>query len=423
LATLVVYESARHAFGIKSGFLAGFLFALSPNVIEQAVNIRVYPLFIFWSACGFYCLVRLFGESKSTKSHWLFGVVLFSLFAIYSHFFGLLLAGSLMLATLFGKWREDKKLKVVFIGILMIGISTMGTIPFLAALVQNFGKEFKSSSANGFNDIIRLLYRQYGHPTMWTSQFILIVATLGFVLLVLLTLFPKQTGKAQSTVLLTALGSGMIVIVLGRYLVSPLVTEIRYNLWMIPGICILLSSSVIRSFKYSSIISSIAIFLIIGANLYAASQFMTKGVYYSHSRFSTINQYIKQFGVNNLTLIHERKFGAVYFPIRYSYEDQIDQYLIENCQESRPLLKKLPHLKPDKSFDSVSTSYVMFLRTDSMGAVKIATAINTGINPQLKCKFSENLISSKKWKLIRREMLISYFQTEILIFKKMITDN
>ena len=45
-ATMLVFDAGRRAWGCAAALTAGLLFALSPNVVVNAVEIRSYPLFL-----------------------------------------------------------------------------------------------------------------------------------------------------------------------------------------------------------------------------------------------------------------------------------------------------------------------------------------------------------------------------------------
>jgi 4-amino-4-deoxy-L-arabinose transferase-like glycosyltransferase len=417
IAVVVVFETARIAFGFKSGLLAGFLFALSPNVVEQAVNIRVYPCLLLLSACGFYCLVRYFDQSQKNQNRWLTGIIVVSILATYSHFFGLLLAGSLLLAVLAEVWKEGKSLKPVFIAIALVGVSAAGLVPFLLTMFGNLGSKVGGTDEGNIRAIVRLLYRQVAHPTTSVSIFAVISATLGFLTLLILSLLRRGSENRQRDAILTALIGGFMVIVLGRIFVSPLVTETRYNLWIIPGLMILLSSSLTVTFRFSGILKVAAVILLVGASVFAASQFVVNGFYFSHSRFSSIDKYIQKLGPENVAVIHEGN-AAVCFPIQYTYESKISQYMLMPSENSRHLLKKFPELKNEASISEINSAYIMLLRTEAIGASDIADRIKNGEKPLADSTYQEILEKSGKWNLNTSQIFISYFQTDMKIYEK-----
>lgn len=422
VAVVVVYETARRAFGIKSGLLAGFLFALSPNIIDQAVNIRVYPLFILISACGFYCLVRFFEQSKSNQNRWLIGIVVFSILATYSHFFGLLMAGSLLFAAFSGTWREGGSLKPIIVAIIFVGISAIGLVPFLAAMFGHFGDNITGLGEGNIRAIVRLLYRQFAHPTTSVSIVAVISAAIGFLSLVVLSIIRKGTGNTQRDAILSALIAGFIVIVLGRFTVSHLVTEIRYNLWILPGLCVLLSSSLTVTFRFSKIIKVVAIVLLLGANAYSASQFIANGVYFSHSRFSSVNAYIQKLGPENVTIINDGN-AAVLFAIQYTYGSKIDKFSVMSKENPRTLLKEFPNLKKDADLSSINTKYILLLQTESISASEIANQIKNEKKPLNDSSFQSVLEKSENWQFKTSQILVTYFQTDIKIFEKNLNNN
>ncbi|MFH0974666.1 MAG: glycosyltransferase family 39 protein [Spirochaetota bacterium] len=417
IAVVVVYETARKAFGFTSGLLAGFLFALSPNVIEQAVNIRVYPILLLISACGFYCLVRFFEQSESNQNKWLIGIVAFSILATYSHFFGVLMAGSLLSATLLGSWREGRSLKPVLLAIIIAGFAAIGLVPFLIAMFSHLGNKVGGSDEGNILAIMRLLYRQFAHPTTAVSIVAVISAALGFSALVILSIIKKDVGYKQRDAILTALIAGFVVIVIGRFLVSPLVTETRYNLWILPGLCVLLSSSLAVTFRFSNIIKTVAILLLLGANVYSASRFIINGTYFSHSRFSSVNAYIQKLEPENITIIHDGN-AAVCFAIQYSYGSKIDQFMVMPDEKSRYILKRFPDLKTPAGISAINTRYIMLLRTKAIGSPEIANRIKNGKMHLEDSVLKAIMDRSGNWRLKETQVFVSYFQTDMRIYEK-----
>ncbi len=418
LSVLVVFETARFAFGFKSGLLAGVLYALSPNIIEQAVNIRVYPIYLLLSACCFYCSIRLIRNPKTYQKRWLFGLFFFSILTIYSHLYGLLPVGSIFLATLICFWKTGGRLKLLFLTMAGIGVSAIGLIPFLLALFENLGRHFEKSDVGNLRAIIRLIYRQFGHPTMMGSTLVIGVAALGFLLLFLLALLVKPPKREITVTLFTALIAGFLVILLGRFFISPLFTEIRYNLWMLPGICILLSSSILIDSQRLRYLAVIAFIMIAGADLYGASQFIVNGKYYSRSRFKSINSQITELGPEHVTIIHDGQFGSVYFPIRYTYGNKMDQFLLKKNQEVQPQLMRLPHLDETVNPVSFKTQYLVLLKTESIGAKEIASSIKHQKRRLKKSMVEDLLENSKKWEITSSDILISYSQTDMKIYQR-----
>ena len=96
LATALVFHSAYRAFGVHAACGAGLVFALSPNVTYLAVEIRAYPLFLLTSAGAFHAFLGLLPCSTDRQTNSWIALILWLLLGIYTHFFGIVLAGSIL---------------------------------------------------------------------------------------------------------------------------------------------------------------------------------------------------------------------------------------------------------------------------------------------------------------------------------------
>ena len=137
LSTLVVFRTARDAWGLASGFAAGLLFALSPNVINMGVEIRPYPLYLLTSAATLWCFTRLLNDPREFRTAWVIGLVACGIFDIYTHFFGLALIGSCLLVTLIVVASRGGRISPILTAVGLIGIACLGVLPFAMAAFKS----------------------------------------------------------------------------------------------------------------------------------------------------------------------------------------------------------------------------------------------------------------------------------------------
>ena len=219
MATALVFDGARRAWGPVAGTAAGLLMALSPNVITTGVEIRAYPLLILTAAGAFYGLVRrLAMPAGSEDRRWLALIAAAGLAASYTHFFGLVVCGGTLLAALVMSRARGERLGPVLVAIAAVAVLAVGLGPFVlnSVTVSEPGQDQQAGAVairDRLVNLARLGYRQYGHPSLTVRPAAVAAGTLGFaaaVVAALIVAARRPTGPAAGVAV--ALGAGAAVV-------------------------------------------------------------------------------------------------------------------------------------------------------------------------------------------------------------------
>ena len=132
-AVAVSFSTARRAVGNRAAVLAALLLGLAPNVVTTGVEIRAYPLFLLEASLGFYCLVRYCSDAPDQSRRWLCRMTVVCIAGIYTHFFGLILAGALLLGAAVASWKRFAELRGPTISIAAVSVCAVGLVPFVRA--------------------------------------------------------------------------------------------------------------------------------------------------------------------------------------------------------------------------------------------------------------------------------------------------
>jgi len=329
----VVAVSSAVVFGVLAGrqlggtvgsLVAGLIFALSPNVITQAVEIRAYPLLILLSSVAIWAFLR-FIDSGSRQS--LAGLVFVNIVAIYTHFYGLVLAGSLMVAGVVAQLLRGRSVRGVVVGGAITLVAAAGLAPFvLGAAAISPEREMAASFAVR---VVRLTYRLVAHPAIAVGDVSLALVLAGTAVTGLLAVLRLQSGSWAARSIALALFIGVSTTAAAAPLIRTFdVLSPSYSTWMLPAVAVFLASATAQSNRRLRAAAVIGVGAVILGNALGASQLTRHGRLFSHGPFDTLAAVVNEYGAENVTVIHDggSKWGHAYFPLRYSFGVNLLQY-------------------------------------------------------------------------------------------------
>ena len=115
-------------------------------MIDRAVGIRCYALFMLTASMTFYFLTRLLRERNGRSIKWIIWMTLSSVAAMYTHFYGMILAGSCLSAALILLYIQGKPVRSVVVAMAVIGLASSGLYPFITASVDMSKADVKQDS-------------------------------------------------------------------------------------------------------------------------------------------------------------------------------------------------------------------------------------------------------------------------------------
>ena len=333
VATAFVFKAAENAWGLKSGLGAGLLFALSPNVIDRAVGIRCYALLMLTASMTFYFLTGLLRERNGRSTKWMVGMTLSSVAAMYTHFYGMILASSCLSAALILLYIQGKPVRVVVVAMAVIGLASSGLYPFITASVD-MSKADVSKTADRYTDKVSATaqwsYRQISHAAISVSRTALVAGTAGFVLCCGIAVQRRliiEQSIGFKRLNRVALASGSVVILFAQFMVkSFVVTQPNYSVWMLPGWAIFLASA-LRGQRISPA-TVIGFTLLLAAECYGAIQLVRRGDVFSPTPTARVARMISEYKPENTVVVYEGDRDAMlYFPVTYIFNNNVKQYI------------------------------------------------------------------------------------------------
>lgn len=423
LATLIIFETARRAWGAPSGVAAALIFALSPNVIVAAVEIRAYPLFLFTSSATFYCLSRYLDDSSALSRKWLVAMSMCSILTIYTHFFGLVLAGGVFLsALLVGRFRAGKT-GPVLIAAGCVGLATGGIAPFVLA---SFGRSSAAVPAlaeeNRISALARLFYRLFAHASMSVTPIVIALAALGIVAAALAAIAPKQKSTAVALGLFLAWTAGAIVVAAAQIMLKHFQAATpHYNLWMLPPLVLLLGSGLGAASKTARTLAAAGAALLIASYAYGDLQLAVHGDFFAHTPHRAIDTLIQRLGPDRVSLIldvNDHSAWDVYAPVHFKYADIVPQYVFTDRTAGQTKVADYPDRKTDYDPAALPTEYLLVVHSVNERSAEIVDQIRQGVKPLPDGPIAKLLKADPRWNLVEESTHVAFVSAKIALFKR-----
>ena len=419
ISSIFIFMSARTAFGLTGAIIAGLIFSLSPNIINFAVEIRAYPLFLLFASGAFFSLIQIIVK-ENKKYFWHTLLTIFCIAAIYTHFYGLIMSGSLLFGLLVVSILNKRSVLPAIIAGIIILISFTGVIPFILSSINVTGSS--SIEGNKLYNLIRLLYRLFAHASIQVNLFITFLCLLSVATLIVLSFWPKKSGNYSHYAVMLTLGLGYIIILISSLIISGFKSsEISYNIWMIPGICLLIASVVqIQNYRLRAI-GLIAGIIFVITTFYSTIQFLGNASKFAHTPYNRIKPIIQQFDQNNLGIIFDSNstvWAFIYFPIIYDFGKNTNLYLAIKNNENSIILKKFPDLKEQLFINDIKYSHIIIIKTELQSSQMIIQQIKTGEKPLIPNQLKDYFIKTKNYNLLEEKLFVTMTSSDISVFNR-----
>src|SRR5512135_720976 len=425
LATFLIFQTARKAWGLASGVAAGLLFALSPNVIGYAVEIRAYPLFLLASAATFFCLTRLLADPIEDRLGWLVGMVVCGMVAVYTHFFGLVLIGSCLLAALILIPSRGGRIGPVLLAIAVVGLVSLGITPFVFSSIKNFPSGGDTATAASVvakaTGLARMFYRLFSNPATSVSPIALASTFLGVALAGASCLAPKQRSTTASTGLMLAWLAGTFVVTCAHLSQSSFdATNPSYNIWMLPAFMLQLSSGLAARSRDFRQLAWAGVILLSTANLYGAGQLAIHGDYFAHGPHRQIRAMIRSLGTDKVTVIHDGKTWDwdISATLRHSFGGAVPQYAYHDGGSKGVRVVDLPEKRAEADPTSLSPEYLIVIQSARLRAAEVFDQLRDGIGPIAEGPVARSLAASTRWVPVEEKVIVSFIAAKITLFQQ-----
>ncbi len=406
LACLGVAVAAGRLAGPPGAIIAGLLFALSPNVVTMAPEIRAYPLFLTFAAVVFLALVGYVQADGAKSSRWLIVLFIASLAATYTHFYGLVLGGAAIAsAGLIALMRRRHVVGPIAAGLAFLVFSA-GLVPFVSYSTQ-LSKDARHVQTDFL--FLRLIYRLVGHPAASIDRPSLGLLLSGFGGLIILAILPRpwrerdcdwsaskagtntegpQSGPRLDLLcvpIALLLGLGVTFLV-GLKVKGFEVYKPSYSLWAVPGLCIVTGSAIAPGLgRRMRMIAVVCVAMALLGSAWSEVVIMRHRTSFGHGPHRAIGSLIESAPGGQLPIIvHEREgpWAFIYFPLRLAYGTELEQYLMPedgDGQLERVLMEPLAGAShPIALQDLPKERSVLVVRASTMGQSELRRELRGG---------------------------------------------
>ena len=461
LAIAFTYAAGRR-FGRVPAILAASFLAVSPTVITTSVEIRSYPLFLLLSAAAFLIAGSLTGGMvlRSSQDHVaargaILTIVLIA--TIYTHFFGLLLAGAILSAWLLESLLRRQSLILPILVSLIVFASAGGLYPFVHAAksVSGAAPEQSSILLSLVKFPIHILapapmrFSLIGSGILFSP---LVLALAAAVIALPLGLF-RAAASARSRPLAFAVSAGLLAVAFAAVVVkgfNPLAPN--YNVWLLPPLAILLglaAAAVRRPIRFVGATAAIAL---LTASAFGSIQLIHHAPAFAHGPQSQIFALIDQYGPQNVTLIQDLDVDAgasptpppgedfsILFPLRLHYGPALQRYSVnpqslatawdDNARVANnlgqwewshgdfggPLFRLAPDTVP---FPPPLRQYVIILRTRDYTGEDLAAAIKSPPQPLPPGPAAAALAANPDYHKISSSLHLALVSAQVTIYER-----
>lgn len=419
LAVPAVYLAGRTAFSRATGLAGSLLFALSPNVVVAAVEIRPYPLFLCLSAWSLFCLLRI---ARSDSASWHTScapLAALLIAAAYTHYFGVVLGVCCILALLIQHLARKRSVNPVLALGAVVGASWIGLIPFaLAASTLSSRYPALDTPHLAVEPLARLAYRLIGHPAFAVSPASrnLLLAATG--LCFALALHAALRKLKASSVLVTMLAAGFATVTVAMPVVPFMTSLPEYNLWMVPPFLLLLASPLASPLPRARIAAASGLACITAASVFAVAQLGLRGPYFAHTRSQHIANVISELPDVDTIIVHDTArddaTGIVYYALRYLLGPRPPQYLAGQLSSDPPGIVLRCFEGEMAPVDAYAAETIVVMRSVSQYTPDIVRQIRSGDDPREPGAIEQYLVD-RGYSLNREEVFMSLVRTELAV--------
>lgn len=419
LGAFVVALTAGLVTGPLGSLVAGLAFACSPNVLSIAVQIRAYPIFLFTSACSFYAFTRIVTEPRTALPRWAALLTVALVASMYTHFFGVVLAGSLWIACLVAVVRQKQRVGPVVLGALATAILSVGLIPFVRASML-LGKPIELPESRALS-LVRLLYRFFGHSSIGTSPVVTAVACTSTAVLLILALVPRRSSTPPIRAWALALGVGLLVTVASGLAIQKFnALQPTYSTWVLAGLPLLIAGACLVPGPRLRALSTAMVLLFLASEGYGDAILETHGSLFSLGPYRRLSQLVETSSGKTTAVIHEGpEFYVAYFPLYYGYGARLPQFDVSPLNPVA-LLPVAPGggLKTAVGFEALHANRLLVVTSEWLSASEQRAEILGRRMPIQPGPVARSLRESPGWRWVGSEQIVTTTATQVDIFER-----
>jgi hypothetical protein len=404
---------------------------LSPNLTILAVEIRAYALFFLFSVLSvlLYVHIILCVEKQQDVFLSMLALSLVLVLAMNAHFFGVVLAGSLLTAYLLMAIVDRRfvlNIKLIFTvgAILLIGVSFV-VLPVIAAFTSQSGSAELTSSgfslAAVFRSAIKLIYRLVAHQTMGEVMLLTPIA-LAVVYGVITISIVKRPSVIKTTLLLALLVGATTVLVAKVFLSRFDALAPHYNIWMLPVLAILFAYAVNDLFIGKPILKVVVLGLLVLSCGYGQWTLAFSGEKYAHTRFSEIKQRVDAYSRDSrVTIIYNKAMAKTWFAGLYSFPNPVRQLIAEPLSDAQNT-QSYTDLRSGEAVALVEveqfSDVIVSVYGENIYSAELSAGESSAALPKDHSAFTQVGLLSPIWEPVNAIAYLAQESANIVVYKK-----
>lgn len=387
---------------------------LSANLTVNAIEIRAYALFFFFSVVAVLMYLDILSALEQGRSidKKIIGLAVILLLAINTHFFGVVLSGAILgtylLTSIFDRRVMMKWRYFIWVALILCIAMSFIVLPVLASFTSQDGGK---ASGSLIKPAIKLVYRLVSHQSMgevFLFPYLALVLVYG---VIIVSLFTRLSLVKVSLVLM--LGLGFLAVFLANILLSSFdALAPHYNIWMLVVLAVLFGYCVVDLPLPKAVVVMLALFVLLGTGQYTLA---VSGDKYAHTRFDQVQSRVAHYqSQGRVGVLYNKAMAKTWFAGRYYFPRSVNQYIVSD--------KRYTDLGDDIAISGGAIQeandiiIVVFGRNVFSGDLNVGAAMST--LPSDSPVHSQAAFLGDGWELLDTAKYLAQESAEILVYKK-----
>ena len=414
LAVAFLFRAAHRLFGLRAAILAGAFMALSPNVCATAVEIRAYPLFLLTTAGAIDALSILVVEpSAAARAAAWIGLGLWLVAGIYTHFFGLILAGGILTGLAIFLGRSSLKRLAALAAV--VAVAALGLGPFVrASIAVSTG----ATETHRLHEVAQLFFRLVAHPTMNAVPLAMAGALLAAIALAAYAARLVAMKHRTLGLLVIVLVTGLAVTVAGAFVARGFsAAKTSYATWALPLVSLILAAPAALRSPRGGILPVAFASIFLAAQALGTLQLWRHGEYFAHGPADRIARIVDEVGPRDTAVIHiaSPANAFVYFPLRYVYGPDFPQFVVG----PEPSVGQPLELASSSWRDRLSPfRHLLVVRAKLQSGAEIGDQIRHG-DRAFAADANANVLSSMPlWRVRSHQEMVAFVAADVTVLER-----
>jgi len=417
-AVALTYATARRAYGPRAAMVAAAFIGLAPAVIEKAVEIRAYPLYLLFAAAALYATVR---HVQAARGHlWLILAAALAGATLLTHLQGLVFAIALLLAVAVHHRSERRSLAPLIAGLGTVAAALLLVTPFIghSLAVSRSGAPFAiAGNLASLHDLAWSLASNRINLDVWALVVLPPVGAL-FVIAAAVTgrVVAGRSSSPVTRVLLWLVGFYLLGVVAECLVVTAFRPGLfHYNLPMVPTLALLFGSIVAIPDTRRRRVALTGATILLACQAVGDVRMVGEGQRVAHGIDMRLVQRIERLGPDRVAVIHEAgSNGAdcqVYYPLAYFVGGSLNQWVYD--EKARWFWQYSDTRLTTPA--SLQTPHVIVVRIEAGDPFR-STA--TAPTPMARGLAAQAFDDSRDWRFVESFTYEAYFKMTAWVFDR-----